>query len=122
MAANTTASPNELLKSALDSIQDLESNAHSFFALLNNAIETPYEPTQAIDDYTRILNQVETLEATIGKLGLSGLAIPEGKSLEDILKGCSIASASAYKSASSIEARAKLAQKSIQDANHASST
>lgn len=69
-------------------------------------------------DYNRLVEQVEALEATITKLGLANVPIPEGKSLEDILKECIIASSSAFQSASTIDTRAKLAQKAIHDASN----
>ena len=67
------------------------------------------------------MNQLNTIQSQITGLGLSELVLPEGQSLEEVLKTCTAASALAYKSAMLTQSRANTAQKSLISASTVSS-
>lgn len=66
-------------------------------------------------DYEQLAAQLDSVEAIISKLGLNEVVIPNDQPLEEILKKCSLASAEAFKSASSIAARATIVQKALSE-------
>lgn len=60
-----------------------------------------------------MIQKIEEIEAIVEALGLRDLSIPSGRSLESILKECTISSTEAYKTATSLNNRANMTQKAL---------